>query len=356
MISLDSLNLKIPRESGWDLKLEYLDRTEGTKAKKDGIFDIERTKEITYEIPKDSLPKGLNKVVIEPSGSLRLEMSAKILQSNYLQGITENTIEQVWDSIQKIDCVRSFPKDLIQYSTILKCDCSTVLYLDQAISPIIDAFNYYPINSKYRVQEFHKGESLRYRHTGSSVSESILFYDKRIEMNKKEKKNPSFLNSVLSKVDPNKNLLRVETNFTKYSDIRNVFNVSNNINYTGVSLIGVLQSKKENPLIKIYNKIMTSNNEEIINDRLFDEDYIKRLRGLTFEKICFKEGLNNIVEKNQRDIKRIREYFKHLDVSKSSISNHMEKIKSSILELNQSKELKSTFDIVKEIQELLKVA
>ena len=34
----------------------------------------------------------------------------------------------------------------------------------------------------------------------------------------------------------------------------------------------------------------------------------------------------------------------------------MEKIKSSILELNQSKELKSTFDIVKEIQELLKVA
>lgn len=355
MISLDSLKLKIPRESGWDLNLDYLDRMEGIKAKKDGIFDIERTKETTYEIPKDSLPKGLNKVVIEPSGSLRIEMSSKILKSNYLQGITENTIEQVWDSIQKIDCVRSFPKDLIQYSSILKCDCSTVLYLDQPISPIIDAFHFYPINPKYRVHDVYTGESLRYKHTGSSVSESILFYDKRIEMNKKEKGDPSFLNSVLSKVDPKKNLLRVETNFTKYSDLRNVFKVKNNINYVGVSLIGVLQSK-ENPLVKIYDKVMVSNNESILESRLFTEDKINDLKGKTFEKINSEVGLETIILDNQKDLKRIREYYKMLDVSKSSISNNIPRIKEIILKLNQGYDTKSNFERVKEIRELLKVA
>lgn len=355
MISLDSLNLKIPRESGWDIDLDYLDGNNPFKAKKGGLFNIDRIEDKVYWIPKDNLPKGLNKVAIEPCGDLRIEMSAKILGSNYLKGITENTIEQVWDSIQKIDGVRSFPKDLIQFSSILKCDCSTVLYLDQPISPIIDAFNFYPINPKYRIQSFYSGESLRYRHTGSSVSESILFYDKRKEMDKKEKGDPSFLNSVLSKVDPKKNLLRVETNFTKYSDVRNVFNVKKNINYVGVSLIGVLQSR-ENPLVKIYDKIMASNNESILESRLFTEDKINDLKGKTFEKINSEVGLETIILDNQKDLKRIREYYKMLNVSKSSISNNIPRIKEIILKLNQGYDTKSNFERVKEIRELLKVA
>ena len=45
-----------------------------------------------------------------------------------------------------------------------------------------------------------------------------------------------------------------------------------------------------------------------------------------------------------------------LDVSKSSISNNIPRIKEIILKLNQGYDTKSNFERVKEIRELLKVA
>ena len=188
-------------------------------------------------------------------------------------------------------------------------------------------------------------------------------------MNKKEKGDPSFLNSVLSKVDPKKNLLRVETNFSKYEDIRNIFKVKNifcinsskglkavnSVSSRGVSLIDVLQSK-ENPILKIYDKIMVSN-KVIEFDSLFNIEEINYYKTLPMSKYVSKEGWKKIINANQRDIKKIRKHLIHtMGYKKSIVSQSMDEIRFEIARLNKLKDPKSTLDVVKEIRELLKVA
>ena len=102
MIRLDSSTIKIPHFGSWDVVLEDCTKIVVTHPiSKDGIFQEQKPTTTTFMIPNQDLKKGVKSIKVN-NESLLVEVSAKILSSNYFEGINENTIEQVWDVLGSI--------------------------------------------------------------------------------------------------------------------------------------------------------------------------------------------------------------------------------------------------------------
>lgn len=351
VIRLDSTTIKIPYFGSWDIELSKCRKIAVTEPiLEDGMFPLRETTNTTFMIPSQSLKKGIKSIKVN-NESLLVEVSAKILNSNYFEGINQNTIEQVWDVIGSIPQVK-LGKESINEATILKCDCTYTLKLEQPIPPILYALKLYPINDKYK-NNLKKGESLEFNHKGTTKRERLILYDKKVELLSQEK-DKQFVNSVLSKIEENKNLLRIETNLSKHRDMREILNIPSKQKFEGCSLLDVLQSK-EHPTLKIYDKILTVNPELKFDFFNYKEiEYFKKLQPSAMIKI---EGYKGVLDKCLWDISNVRTYL--LDVlcyNKSVVSKLIKDFNLEIARHNHSQDSKSIFKVVNEIRELLKVA
>lgn len=351
MIRLDSTTIKIPHFGSWDVKLEDCIKFKVTyPISRDGIFPEQKPTNTTFMIPSQDLKKGVKSIKVN-NESLLVEVSAKILKSNYFEGINQDTIEQVWDVIGSIPQIK-LGKESINEASILKCDCTHTLSIEQPIPSILNALKLYPINSKYSKKD-HKGESLIFNHKGSTKRERLILYDKKVELLSQEK-DKQFVDSILSKIEENRNLLRVETNLSKHRDMREIFNVPSKQKFEGCSLLEVLQSR-EHPTLKIYDKILSSNQElkfEFFN--IQEIEYFKKIQPSAMIKI---EGYKGVLEKCLWDISNVRTYL--LDVlcyNKSVVSKLIKDFNLEIARHNQSQDSKSILEVANEIRELLKVA
>ena len=351
MIRLDSTTIKIPHFGSWDVKLEDCKKIVVTyPILRDGIFQEQKPTTTTFMIPNQDLRKGVKSIKVN-NESLLVEVSAKVLGSNYFEGINQDTIEQVWDVIGSIPQIK-LGKESINEASILKCDCTHTLSIEQPIHGILDALKLYPINSKYSTKD-HKGESLIFNHKGSTKRERLIIYDKKVELLSKEK-DKQFVASVLSKREENRNLLRIETNLSKHKDIREIFNVPSKQRFEGSSLLEVLQSK-EHPTLKIYDKILSSNQELKFDFFNIQEiEYYKKLQPSAMLKLV---GIKNILIGCSWDLNKVRVYLLNvLGYNKSIVSKMLKDFSLELARNNQSKESKSILEIAKDIRELLKVA
>ncbi len=358
MVRLDSLKIKFPLLSdSFQLNLNRCIR------KETNYPEIEQNPNhlidnpvkiplniITYDIPKLDLPYGV-KSITQKMYEVEVELSAKVLGSDYFDGININRIEQVWDTLNTIPQV-VLDHALIEQSMILRCDNTYTLPVSKSIQSIIQILKSYPSNHKYQVNDF-KNESIVYKHKGSSKRERLILYDKLVELGS-DKNNKDFFDSIFKSLDTSKNYLRVECNISKFTDMRDLFNVSS-IPKSGIRLIDALNSK-ENPTLKVYNKIMSANNcdTEIDLFQVSEVEYYKKLKPSQFIDL---HGIRNILFKFENNTSKVREYFLNvLGYNKSNVSKIMKDFASEIVRIESSQNKQSIFEVVQEIRDMLRVA
>jgi hypothetical protein len=357
MVRLDSLKIKFPLSSDFQLNLNDCIRKEITypEEKQNPNHLIDNPVKIplniiTYDIPKSDLPYGV-KSITQKMNEVEVELSAKVLGSNYFDGININRIEQVWDTLNTIPQI-VLDHAIIEQAMILRCDNTYTLPVSKSIQSIIQILKSYPSNHKYQVNDF-KNESIVYKHKGSSKRERLILYDKLVELGS-DKNNKDFFDSIFKSLDASKNYLRIECNISKFSDMRDLFNVSS-IPKSGIRLIDALTSK-ENPTLKVYNKIMSANNcdTEIDLFQVSEVEYYKKLKPSQFIDL---HGIRNILFKFDNNPNKVREYFLNvLGYNKSNVSKIMKDFISEVARIESSQNNQSIFEVVQEIRDMLKVA
>lgn len=356
MVRLDSLKIKFPLSADFQLNLADCIRKQVSYPEKPNPNQLIDKPEknplniITYEIPKSDLPFGV-KSIIQKKSEVEVELSAKVLGSNYFDGINIDTINQVWESLGSIPQA-TFNESLIPQAMVLRCDNTYTLPISKPIQTIIQTLKVFPTNHKYQVNDF-KNESLIYKHKGSSKRERLILYDKLVELGS-DKSNKDFFDAISKGLDTSKNYLRIECNISKFSDMKDLFNVSS-IAYSGIKLIDALNSK-ENPTLKVYNKIMSANNCDTQID-LFQVSEVEYYRKLKPSQFIDLHGIRNILFKFGNNPNRVREYFLNvLGYNKSVVSKIMKDFISEVARIESSQNNESIFEVVQEIREMLKVA
>lgn len=356
MVRLDSTKLKIPL--GWfGVKVEDCTRVEVTQPpSKDTLIPVKTPKTTTtYHIPKPNLSKGIKSVIAGDQG-LSIELSAKVLRSNYFEGININTLDQVWETLRGIDQL-TLDSGSIEKTSILRCDSTHTLPIKetQPISSILSALSVVPTNLRYSTKDY-KGESLIFHHKGSSKRERLILYDKLVELRKD--KDAKFVSDVLTKLVSNSGYLRVETNISKFADLKDLFKVSS-IPYEGIYLLDALNSK-ENPTLKIYDKIMSANQPTSTQlEFFFDKDEIQYFKSLSPSRFEKQVGRSTILKGFQGDIQKIRVYLLDvLEYKKSVVSKMIKEFQAEKVRMENKGTENPTylFEVVDQIRELLKVA
>lgn len=357
MVRLDSLKIKFPLLSdSFQLNLEGCVRKEITypieKSNPENLINPVKIPlpVTTFEIPRGDLPRGV-KSIIQKRDEVEVELSAKVLGSNYFDGININRIEQVWETLNTIPQI-VLDHAIIEQAMILRCDNTYTLPVSKPIHKILSTLKVYPNNHKYQVNDF-KDESLIYKHKGKSIRERLILYDKMRELGS-DKNNKDFFDAISKGLDTSKNYLRIECNISKFADMQSLFNVPKKA-YSGIRLIDALNSK-ENPTLKVYNKIMSANNCDTQID-LFQEgevEYYKKLQPSQFLRLY---GVRNILSKFQNNPNNVRDYFLNvLCYNKSVVSKIMKDFTIECARMESMQSDLSIFEVVQEIRDMLKVA
>jgi hypothetical protein len=357
MVRLDSTKLKIPM--GWfGLNVDDCTRVDVTQPiSRDALIPEKSPLTTTnYHIPKPNLSKGIKSVIAGDTG-LTIELSAKVLRANYFDGININNIEQIWKTLRGIDQL-SLDERSIEQTSILRCDSTHTLPIEdtQSISSILSALSVVPTNIRYSTKD-HKGESLIFQNKGSSKRERLILYDKLIELRKD--KDVNFVSEVFTKVVSNSGYLRVETNISKFVDLKELFKVPSTP-YSGIKLLDALGSQ-ENPTLKVYDKIMNANIpiEETQLEFFFNRDEIQYFKTISAHQFIKSVGMESILIAFNWDIRKIRIYLLDvLEYKKSRVSQLIKEFELEKLRLeNKGKENPTyLFEVVDQIRELLKVA
>ena len=244
----------------------------------------------------------------------QLELSAKVLGSDYFAGININSIEQVFDRISDTGAVMLDKNIAIEQGKFLRADitCNVKYQSNQELTTAFDAL-FTLQNGNYQVQRFSSSKNRGVVFSGkqSTFKERQIFYDKQVEL--LHKRNKDFLTYSGDKKKlfiEAENVLRVEQNLVQFSRIRSGLNVVN----TG--LLSVLNSSAT-PNLKLFQKIRTSGKQ----CELFNVD--GRLSDI--EKLY---GRMHIIESFDSDISMIKQFIE--SKVKGDVSRYIRQYKAII--------------------------
>ena len=290
---------------------------------------------------------GLNMFTIDKStGKVKIDVSAKILEGDYLEGITINTIDRVIKKLQYRLMGLSFKNDneVIDNCYVLKCDVTDNIYLSEALSNYIEAIQRYCVNNKYRIDTYNNYSLVATRNV-KSYKERITLYDKIVEMQKKDKRLFQLLDA--QHRFKSLNLCRVESNHTSFERLRKVFGIEKDdcIERDGVRYIRLLDVLQSNE--KVNYNIM----KRVTNLKLPDtltNDY-----NMKFHEIEKWLGRKKIIEDCNYDIDLIQLFIKKY--VKGNVNQYVRQYKALINKMKQDevKQNKSDSRYVDELLQLL---
>lgn len=342
MIQLDSIKIHIPLECA-SINLESWDKHTVTKASSNvvAIFPEKPQTTIQYRLTQ-GLPLGCKSFTYIESQGILIELSAKILGKDYLQGISMDTIERVFKNLN-LESIE-LEKDSIRYTSVMRLDCTKTLEFEKdSIPSILQSLKLSHSNGKFMLTDI-KSESVIFKHMGKSIRERVIFYDKKAELEKAYNKKISSL----IKLPNDKDFLRVESNISTYRDIRNRFKITSS-SHQSIPLLHVLQSK-ENPILYLYDKIMQVPENESF---LFYKSEIDLYRDMTPSEFIDCIGIRTLLD-TFRNLEEIRDYMlSQLKYSKSSVSKVIKKINNLKLKSVVPENKNQVVEFVKQVREKL---
>lgn len=196
---------------------------------------------------------GLKRIEIDNlKHEVQFELSAKILSDDYYRLINIDTIDQVFDRINRTGIIE-IDKAQIDSFSIHSADCTKNLKGKHKPSAYLDNLAIMPQNTKYFREPYRgAGESkyktgLVFRGKQKTFKERMVVYDKTEEL-QKEKQFIRSVNNPMNVLNQFSNVTRVECNFSTYARIRQFFGTSDQ------NLLRVLSSEK-NPVFDTYKRI-----------------------------------------------------------------------------------------------------
>ena len=237
MISVDSITIAVPLE----------------------LVDIVSTNFFSTTAPDGRLIKkvakpeciGINIIEVK-SDIVRFDVSAKILLDQYSSGININTIERVFDMLNKTNIIKLNSNDLSDYK-VHKCDFVANFITNKPHQDYYNALNII-YNPRYRNAMYEKicktGFAFIGQQTGSN--KYMKFYDKWKELH--QSYNKRFVETVgmHNLVNYFEDAIRIEFRAITHQQIRTYSGIDSN------SLHSLLLSN-DNPLYKIFCEILRGN-------------------------------------------------------------------------------------------------
>jgi len=290
---------------------------------------------------------GLNSIQFDNrKQTLTVALSSKILAENYYELININTIDQVFDTINKTGIV-SIDKSKLDDFAIHMVDFTTNIKGSHKPNDYIQALQLMSLNSRYKV-DLYKGKNDDKHKTGivftgrqSSFKERCIMYEKITEI-VKDKNFISGLKSPLQVINQFSNVLRIENNVCQHRKIREYTNTQN-------TLISVLNSQAVLPNYKLFQKIK---NLSGVQTDLFSFDPDMKL--LQIEKIY---GQQTIIKELCFDFGLIKDFIsKHVKGNISGYVRQYRQIANDLLNSQNQVTGQNENDIIFELENLLKVA
>lgn len=341
MIRIDSIKIEAP-----DDVLMNIDKSR---------FDIDMKTDPDGHLVKDILTIdgknintiGLNSIQYNNRKNLMsLSLSSKILKDDYFDLININTVDQVFDTINKTGIVEINKSQLDKFK-IHTVDFTTNIKGSHKPDDYIQALQLMSLNSRYKVDTF-KGAGSNKHKTGivftgrqTSFKERCIMYDKHTEI-VKDKNFISGLKSPLQVINQFSNVLRIENNVCQHSKVRE-YTLTDN------TLISVLNSQAVLPNYKLFQKIK---NLSGVQTDLFSFDPDMKL--LQLEKIY---GQQTIIKELCFDFGLIKEFIsKHVKGNISGYVRQYRQIANDLLNSQNQVTGQNENDIIFELENLLKVA
>ena len=336
MIRLDSIKVKLPIDSIIDIRNLNANNMIHTTQKVEGI-------EYSSLTQKGFAGYGIGQTKVNED-SVLLNLSAKVLLDNYLEGINQNTIAQAFENYNKVSNVM-LDIDKALEGQFLTCDSFQMIKPKYSISDCINSLTLLRTNNNFDVQLYEKkhNEGAVLTHQIKTEKRRLILYNKHIElMLKGQSKFLASCKAPAKILSATKGQLRVEQNNSSLRSIRNRFMA------TTPTIMGVLQSA-ENPNYNFMQKYTSS---------------IKQLDifNTTYKSIdsCLKDfGRIGLLKECNYDFAIIKTYLmQNIGVSKRQINRQIKQIKETYKNLQVKKDLKdkNPYFITNHILELIKEA
>ena len=287
---------------------------------------------------KNQIISGLNLITIDKiHETTTLELSAKILKSNYIKGLNINTIDEAISNINKTGIIDINTYKLLDNAEVLRCDVT------DNIKPITTGNLFYntlsslPIPRKYETSLFNTKTNLGVVWKGNqkSFKERQIFYDKckQLATDKLIKGKP-YLNKIYNDF---KDVVRVETNLTSFKTINQ---------YLGGRQLSQVLSSANKVNYNIFSKITKSITE--CDLKLFTE-----FEGVKFNAIRKRLGDEGIIKLNNYDWNKIEHFIRTFNPN--NYRHYKNELKHVYNDLKAKKGNYNT-DIIEHVKQLLKAA
>jgi len=351
-MEIDSIKLKMQVET-LDFNKSDFDKQTLEKRQTSSLDNSDRVS--TKFVLQDACT-GISRIEILPQTSeIIVQASAKVLQEEYLKGISLNTIERFHRNLNPF--IKCSVNDIANAHT-LKVDITKNCYFNsrEEKENAIYSTKLCKSNIAFKVDDYtDKKESIVFTGRQATYKNRQIYYNKEKELNLKHNEWIKFILESNNTKDIDK-ILRVEQNITNIAQIRKAIKQEKG----QVKLIDILKSK-ENPILKRH-KIISKYADKI---NLFDEYdnwkdamFIEGIEGLYKKCNSSLEVLIDFYEKKytQGEIKKRgpsfyetrKKIINHFNVSYDS--NNI--VRNSTKKSSQSKHLNA----LKNIELLLKSA
>jgi hypothetical protein len=270
-----------------------------------------------------------------------LELSGKVLKDQYYELINKNSIERVFNEVNKVSPITFNVGNAIDKTKVLSMDCTDNLKLSREPIDYIMALNQIRINERYNVQDYKapgKNVGIDIRGKQKTFKERQIFYDKQINIisDKFLKKEP--YHSAL--VFQHKGVLRVETNLTSFERIRNFARAT--------TMLKDILTSDAKPNFAIFEKI-TKHNSSI---QLLLELDNGRFAGMNLNEIEKRIGREQIIKLCNFDMNLIIQFIKQARGKGSNNSKVIKEYRNLLCEImpTEGKIITLRNDLIDEIR------
>ncbi len=329
MVRLDSIKLLVKNDVINSYGNQFLDTRTNNG---DGILLSDKS-----SLNKTGLNGFKNVIIDKRNDTASFEFSAKILGSDYFEGINQNTIHKAIETINKTNLIDLNVNKFLDTAEILRAD------ITDNIKPEINGEIFYktlaslPIARKYHTNLYNTKSNLgvEYKGTQKTVRDRIIFYDKTMDLIKdKSLRQSPYANQLFKQFQ---NVVRVESNHSEFEVLRKHLGSRN--------LLEALKTDIK-PNYNVFSRITDKTND--IDLRLFSQ-----FEGMKFNAIRGYLGDKGIIELCNNDWQQIELFIRvH---NKNNYRHYKKTIKSVYNTLNQ--ETKTIdLNIINHIKQLLNVA
>ena len=282
MIKLDSFKIKLPIEqiNNIDLsnhKHKHLPISETFAGKEKIIQD---------KIVVSNLDHGFNRVTIDNlQNEIIIEGSAKILKSNYYDGICLDTFEQLHHELTRHKLI-DVSQDNLMKSQMFTHDCTVNLDVKDIKQSVRATVEHGSMSSNYIVKSFSKGSNFGFVATRDvKYKERMTGYSKLMEVINTHSKFAKDCPEAIKRF--NLNTLRLESNFASFKHVREHFKVTSNT-------LGAILNSQENVNLKMFDRLIHAGKQL----ELFSDAYEK----MKFHDIIKEIGYKGFLEKFSYDL------------------------------------------------------